>query len=81
MSKTIKVEEREFISYIKNMIEYWDEQPKSSKDKLEGLAFSILVGIDGGAGALGGGYELKPIRDGVVKEDIGGCLHELFYNK
>lgn len=69
----------EFISYIKDLIEYWDKENLSSKDKLEGLAHSILVGIDVGAGALEGGYELRPIRNEEVQEDIGGALHELLF--
>lgn len=69
----------EFISYINHLIQYWDNENVSSRTKLEGLSHSILVAIDGGAGGLDGGYELRPIRNEEVKEDIGGYLHELLF--
>ena len=76
------------------MIDYWmslesTRIPEGETElswKMNGLAFSILVALDGGAGALPG-YEVKPLRDGYDNEyteenpapDIGGCLHELFH--
>jgi len=41
-----------FLGYINEMIEYWDEQDASSRAKLEGLAHSILVAIDGESATL-----------------------------
>lgn len=43
-----------FVLYVKNCVNYWQKENKAPKvkDKLEGLAFSILVGIDGEAGDL-----------------------------
>ncbi len=89
-------EERErdaFLSHIELMCEYWrevdlkssrGEMEDETKERLEGLAFSILVALDGGAGGLPG-YEVKPLYDEYGEEymngaapDIGGCLHELF---
>lgn len=43
----------EFLEHIRVMIDYWNNvESQSTKDKLEGLAFSILVAIDGGSSAL-----------------------------
>lgn len=50
MSKELTKEEvqYEFITYIKELVNYWDSvETKSSKEKLNGLAFSILTALDG----------------------------------
>ena len=40
-----------FLRHIKGMVKYWAVQPHQTIDeKLDGLAFSILVAIDGEAG-------------------------------
>jgi hypothetical protein len=42
-----------FLKHIKAMEKYWEGLPnKSSEEKLNGLAFSILVLLDGGAGFM-----------------------------
>jgi len=53
----------------------------SQRDRLEGLAFSFLTALDGGASLTP--YFLAPIidDDGTVGEDIAGCLHEMFHKK
>lgn len=39
----------ELLKHIKVMVEYWDAIPNiTSKEKLDGLAFSILNTLDGG---------------------------------
>lgn len=43
---------RQFIQHIRVMIDYWDKTNNSTRDKLEGVAFSILVALDGSAAAL-----------------------------
>lgn len=46
------------IKHIHHLIEYWDNEPVSSKDKLEGLGHSILSAIDGCTIAVPGSYKL-----------------------
>lgn len=85
----------EFIDHIHSLIDYWENEERSptSKEKLEGLAFSILVTLDGGSDI--GGYKLMPCsypEDAVfevyedrkfspVDYDIAGYLHERFYKE
>lgn len=47
--KTINEVRNEFLSHIKTLIDYWEKVPNqnSIKDRLSGLAFSILATIDG----------------------------------
>jgi len=50
MSKEKTVEEvrTEFLEHIRELVNYWDRIEKdTTKEKLEGLAFSILVTLDG----------------------------------
>lgn len=37
----------QFFTHIESLVDYWDRQGLSSKDKLEGLVHSILSMIDG----------------------------------
>lgn len=84
----------QFLIGIHDRVEYWNNQKSDTLDKLEGLAFSILSMIDGCSMDLPG-YNLSPISDEETIEylkrngenyypvnspDIGGYLHELFYN-
>lgn len=55
MSKKYTKEEvtEMFIGHVRLMVRYWENLPdKSQKEKLEGLAFSILSPIDGCAADL-----------------------------
>jgi len=57
MSKEKTTEEikQEFINTVKSYVHYWDKLPDiNTRAKLEGLAFSIMVMIDGGASGLPG---------------------------
>lgn len=49
MSKEKTTEEvrLEFLDHIHTLIDYWNGQDGNTKDKLEGLAFSIMVTLDG----------------------------------
>lgn len=48
MDKTQEQIKYEVLAHVRMMVHYWDEQEgRSVKEKLEGLAFSILVMIDG----------------------------------
>jgi len=51
-----KEEVREqFLYHVRTMVNYWDSIPKkTTKEKLSGLAFSILTALDGCAGDLPG---------------------------
>ena len=76
---------------IANYVDYWDNvtRRQTSREKLEGLAFSIMVILDGGAGMLPG-FIVRPNpcesdKDWNIKHgqnywdsetDIAGCLHE-----
>lgn len=42
----------EFLSHIKDLVNYWDSINDSNKGKLEGLAFSIMSTIDGVSGGF-----------------------------
>lgn len=50
MSKEKSVEEirEEFLSHVHNLVDYWNNvDERSTKEKLSGLAFSILSTLDG----------------------------------
>ena len=50
MSKEKSVEEvrEEFLSHVRSMVDYWNDiEKETTKEKLEGLAFSILSTLDG----------------------------------
>jgi hypothetical protein len=61
--KTAEQIRDEFLSHIAALVRYWggtlqsvDRDPvKSLQDRLDGLAFSILVMLDGGSAGLQGG--------------------------
>ena len=89
--------QEKFLEHIRDLIDYWEEEAraKTSREKLEGLAFSILTALDGCAAALPG-FEVKAIGTEedieyfeeidenyypIDGEDIAGNLHELFYKK
>ena len=45
----------QFLDNVRMLVNYWDRTPKeTTKEKLEGLAFSILTILDGCAGDLPG---------------------------
>jgi hypothetical protein len=90
-----------FLDHVRGIVEYWNDESRvksSTKERLEGVAFSILVALDGGSAGLPGfvvapsphpddkdyckmeGENWYP-KAPVVKCDIAGCLHELFYKK
>jgi len=48
--KTTNEIREEFLSHIRHLIGYWSKIPQDNvKERLEGLAFSILVALDGGS--------------------------------
>lgn len=52
---------KQFLEHIRGLVNYWDGIPeKTITEKLEGLAFSILVVLDGGAMGLPG-FIVAPI--------------------
>lgn len=67
----------EFLSAIKDMVNYWanDKRTPDPKEKLDGLAFSILCIIDGS------GSPFNPItlmQDGEpLNDDV--MLHEMWH--
>lgn len=46
------------LHHIHNLINYWNRQPETEINKLEGLAHSILVALDGNALAVHCRYNL-----------------------
>lgn len=51
--KTMEEVREEFLGYIEMMINYWDDiNSKNTKEKLNGLAFSILSMLDGCSASL-----------------------------
>jgi hypothetical protein len=76
----------EFLAHVWDLVRYWRdcEAAPSVGEKLSGLAFSILVAVDGGAAV--GPYSLRAIQydsDGAdeigLGPNIGGSLHEVFH--
>ncbi len=61
------------LNYMKYMVKYWDSIPiRSTKDKLNGIVFSILIMFDGEAD-----FDLMDIIvEGITIND--GDLHELW---
>lgn len=72
---------QEFIDQIKVYVRYWEKlSDQTSSEKLEGLAFSILVMLDGESSLPP--FAVRPIdENGKEGDDIGGALHELFFSK
>lgn len=50
-AKTKQEVVEEFLNHVKGMVNYWENEERrpTSRDKLEGLAFSFLVMLDGGS--------------------------------
>ena len=66
-----------FLEHVWDMIEYWEHEERQDwPGRLRGLAFSLLVALDGGAGELPG-YSVRPLRGN--RKDIAGGLHDRFY--
>lgn len=65
----------EFIDAIKQYINYWVHQDRTEKEKMEGLAFSILCMLDGVSGSFKGNI------DSLSKEGSNFMLHDQFYEK
>lgn len=88
-----------FLDHVRQMVLYWEREsrPKTTRERLEGLAHSLLVLLDGGTVLPGFIVAPRPHKDDKafcksdgenwfpeapdVPSDIGGCLHELFYHK
>lgn len=68
--------QKEFLEQMHDMIEYWDSvEGRTSKEKIEGFAFSMLVEMDGGGSC--DGYTL--ICDKTGEHITNGYLHEIFH--
>jgi len=70
--KTVDEVREDFLQHIRTLVNYWDEvgepdAPKTQKERLAGLAFSIMVTLDGGAGNLPG-FVVAPISAEGDKE-------------
>jgi hypothetical protein len=58
--KTTEEIRKEFLCYIKNSVDYWDQIPNlTPKAKLDGVAHSILTMLDGMSNSICG-FELIP---------------------
>jgi hypothetical protein len=70
-----------FLNRIKHYIDSIEKTPnKTVREKLETLAFCILVMVDG-EDIETGPYSMRPIdEEGNEGEDIAGNLHNEFYN-
>lgn len=85
-----------FLDNVRVMIQYWENETRASTsfDKLEGLAHSILVAIDGESCAVPG-FKLIPDPHSEDKQfhinkgsnyypedfDIAGSLHDNLFKK
>lgn len=92
-AKTAEEMRAEFLEHVLVTVDYWAKVPgKTTREALSGLAFSILVALDGGAMDLPA-YDLTPIPhpddEQFAKDEgenwvprgvaINDCqLHELF---
>ena len=64
----------EFLTAIKWYVNYWDKQNGTTKENLSGLAFSILVMLDGHSGSFDGNIE-------SLAKECDVMLHEDFYKE
>lgn len=79
-----------FIDHAIGMCNYWAKQPGTDREKLAGLAFSLMVALDGGSCMPAFHVLTSPHPDDAefhraegenwwpVECDIAGVLHELF---
>lgn len=68
---------QEFLQQIKTYIDFWDKHDTDKKDCLDGLAFSILVILDGESSI--NAFSVRPIlENGEEGDDIAGGLHDDF---
>lgn len=86
MSRELTTDEArdQLVAHVRDMIAYWEAQPGSSRSQLEGLAFSILVILDGETMLPGfkvaccAEHGENWFPDGV---DLAGSLHERLFTK
>lgn len=92
MTQAYTVEEarEKFLECCQSLVNYWENESRAttSREKLEGLMFSILSMLDGCNGEMPAflviphphesdeEYHKKRGEKYYVREDIGGCLHE-----
>ena len=63
----------DILIYLQGFVEYWDSLPRlSTKDRLNGVVFSILTMIDGESDF----DTMKIVAEGITIND--GDLHELW---
>lgn len=80
-----------FLAHVRHLVEYWDgtgirQHPNDVRPdrrwRLDGLAFGILVALDGFAGGVPA-FAVVPIDEdggnGSIEGDIAGSLHDDFY--
>jgi hypothetical protein len=74
---------QKFLAHVAGLVDFWDNEPGSNKEKLKGLAVSILSALDGSAEELPR-FIFAPYFD---KDDspenefnIAGSLHEQIKN-
>lgn len=73
-----------FLKHVQTIIDCWlNYEDKTTRERMEGCVFSVLVALDGGSVGLPP-YELSPMIEGGDGEwessgvDIAGCLHDCF---
>lgn len=90
-SVTLSAEEARvvFVQHVAGVVEYWENEKGSlsNRERLEGVAFSILTALDG-SGLTMPPFTVRPIPDekggfdffGTVwpDKDLGGGLHDIF---
>lgn len=71
----------QFLDHCRGLAKYWAELPnKTPEERCSGVAFSILVALDGEAIAVGP-FSVRPIVAGEEGENIAGAMHDLFFTK
>jgi hypothetical protein len=71
--------EKKFIEVVSDIVWYWAKnEDRTSAEKCEGTAFSILVLLDGGCPDAPA-YDVRPLDcSGKRGKNIAGALHEIF---
>lgn len=81
----IEKERENFLEHVSCLVEYWNREDLKGdqKERLEGLAFSILSFLDGCSGSIHSVIPAEEVSDGIIfdhRNNIAGCLHDEFYS-
>lgn len=90
MDKPAATERDEFLDRVRTMVEYWDgalssapPDEQSRRERLEGLAHSILAAMDEAPLTLVGNQELQSVlsEEYLARADLSGDLNDLLFGR